>query len=81
MLNAASASDNDLHLVVPQAFRVGVLIAEIVLALPIEDVQRGGDAELKFAINLSPSNTQELDYFTANEIVYDIYLSAGKVWN
>jgi hypothetical protein len=81
LLNAASTSDNDLHLVEPQTFRVGVLIAEIALALPIEDVQRGDDAELKFAMNLSPSSTQELDYVTANEIIYDIYLSAGKVWS
>jgi len=81
LLNAAASPFDDLTTVEPQTFKVGVLMAEIALALPIERIQSqqtGNGSQLEFVMNFSSDSIPDIQAFTADVIVYDVYLRAGK---
>jgi hypothetical protein len=80
LLNTAASPPNDLTTVEPQTFKVGVLMAEIALALSIEHVQpqTGNGSQLEFVVNFSSDSTPDMHAFIADLIVDDVYLRAGR---
>jgi hypothetical protein len=84
LLNATESPFDVVTTVEPQTFKVGVIMAEIALALPIERIkpqQTATGTQLDFVINLSKNDIPNTEALTADQIVYDVYRQMGKVYS